>query len=363
MAALLDACLAAGCVLAHPGEFTYRAHCNGKVDLAQAESVAALIGARTQAAARVALGQLRGGLRTAIEPLSAELLQLCAALEASLDFPEDDIDQEAWAQLESLASHLAHELFLLARGYGLGKRLFHGARVALIGPVNAGKSSLLNALCGETRAIVDDEPGTTRDIVRATFDCGGIPVELLDTAGLRDEPGRIEQVGIERTKDAATTADLVVIVIDGSGETALDTAYFEQLQGATDAPIILAVNKADLPGYDLAGPLPSFKEPRLAVSAHTTQGLDEMRQTLSRLLRASESSSEPPVVGTARQHEILCLAQGHVAAAAQLLTQGAEPELAGSELFRARKALTGLLGGDATEDLLEQIFSSFCIGK
>jgi tRNA modification GTPase len=362
MAQLLAACLAAGGVLAHPGEFTYRAVRNGKLDLAQAESVAALIGAKTQRAARTALSQLRGGLSASLEPLSQELLAVSAVVEATLEFPEDDLEPPALMQLENRLRRLGRELFRLAHGYELGQRLFQGARAVLLGPVNAGKSSLLNALCGQARAIVDAEPGTTRDIVQVTMDCAGIPLELLDTAGLRDKPGRIEQMGIDRAKDEAETADALVLVVDGSADDLSVNAGLVQFCQDTLMPVILAVNKADLPRFDFRAPIPDFSGPRLAVSAHNGQGLEELRRCLADVLGA-EDTQEPPVVSTKRQHELLSAAHDHVEQAASLLGQQCELELTAHELQQARKALARLLGTDATEDLLERIFSSFCIGK
>jgi tRNA modification GTPase len=365
MRALLAASLAAGARAAEPGEFTYRAFCSGRIDLTQAEAVMGLIAARSERAARAALRQLEGGLAARLEADYRALTQTAAALEAGLDFPDEDLPPAAASSLADELDAISDSLGRLADSFASGERLTSGAVVALAGPANAGKSSLLNRLAGAERAIVDTEPGTTRDVVEIEIVLNGVPVRVSDTAGLRPSPDRLEDKGIEKAIAAARAADLVVIVLDGS-EADTVSSEIERLigdGGARSRPAIAAINKCDLPGWRedrVPGHLASYRHIR--VSALTGEGCDELARAIGATLAGDEDPNEI-VLTTARQHAAVSAAALGARDAAGRLRRGSLPELAAADLRFARDALASLAGRAADTDVLDALFSSFCLGK
>lgn len=339
-ASLLDAVLAAGARAAEPGEFTRRAFLNGRLSLDQAEAIADLVAAETDAGLRAARAQLFGRIGEAVESLLEDAKLLQAEVEASLDFPE--VAGEGPESLDARATSLRERTDRLLATYRRGRALRDGARVVLAGAPNAGKSSLFNALLGEARAIVDEEPGTTRDVVEARFELDGIPVTLVDTAGLRDGAGRIEQQGIERARRELERADLVLWVTDPTNPTA------PEVDGA-----LVVASKADLHSFD--GPL--------AVSAVTGAGLPALRNELMvRLAGEAPEAGAEVIVTNGRHAELLRQAAAgfeRVSSAASMLPL----ELVAYDLRDAVGALERILGRGVDDSLLDQIFARFCIGK
>lgn len=359
---LLGAVLRAGARPAQAGEFTARAFRNGRLDLTQAEAVMALIGARSERAARAAMANLRGAVADRLGNELSRLTAIAAQLEAGLDFPDEDLPLEEVDHLAAALEQVATGLDAAERSYALGARLAEGARVAIVGPTNAGKSSLLNRLVGSERALVDHEPGTTRDVVEGATEIEGIPVVFLDTAGLRASPGRVETRGIERSRDVAMTADLLLIVIDGADQrTDLDDEIGDLLREAT-SPAVVALNKSDLPGWSNRLPAPLVGSVSVTVSALTTAGLDSLRFAIGEALGASDDEHEP-LLATARQHAAVAAALDRTRRAAAALRRGRSVELVAVDLGEARTALAGLWGRDATDEVIDAIFSSFCLGK
>ena len=347
MQALLGACLDAGARLAEPGEFTRRAFLEGKLDLVQAEAVADLIDATTQEAARSALRSLQGEFSAAIDELVAELIELRALVEAMLDFPEEEVDT---VHLKDAASRLAHTREaldgVLAKSRQ-GSLLRTGVHAVLVGRPNVGKSSLLNLLAGDERAIVTPVPGTTRDALREPVQIEGVPLILVDTAGLRGDADAIEKLGMERTRRELESAD-VVLLVQEAGSSAPPP---EGLRG--DALRIDVHNKIDLaPGF-----VPPAKG--IAVSAKTGAGLDRLRQAI---LEAVGWGATGESVFLARERHLRALesARGHLAAAARELPRW---ELFAEELRLAQVALGAITGEVRADDLLGEIFARFCIGK
>ena len=344
MQALLAACLDAGARLAEPGEFTRRAYLEGKMDLAQAEAVADLIDAASREAARSALRSLGGEFSAAVAALGARLTELRALLEATLDFPEEELDQlhrdAAAARLVELRAALDDVL----RRSRQGSLLRSGIHVVLAGRPNVGKSSLLNRLAGEERAIVTAIPGTTRDALRETIVLDGVPVVIVDTAGLREATDEVERLGVERTHREMERADLVLEVMDAS----LDNARI-----SASAARIAVYNKVDLK--------PGFVPPSgaVAVSAKTGEGMDRLRQAI---LEAAGWSATGESTFLARERHLRALgaARGHLERAAGEL---ARAELFAEELRLAQEALGAVTGEFTADDLLGEIFSRFCIGK
>jgi len=360
-AVLLDALLRRVCELgarlARPGEFTERAFLNGKLDLAQAEAVADLIAARSQAGARAALRSMEGVFSRKVDALLRALIALRVHIEAAIDFPEEEIDFLAdpaiAAQLESLRAGLA----ALLREAQRGVRLNDGLKVVIIGRPNAGKSSLLNALAGSERAIVTEIPGTTRDVLRESLSLDGIALELADTAGLRETEDEVEREGVRRAHGELQHADVALLVTDAEHADA-DLAFFATLPPGVERLVL--VNKIDRDG------LVARVEPRhglvwLWVSAKTGDGLDALREHLKRLAGAGSGEG----AFSARRRHVLALesVRTHLDHVATVLATSRAGELAAEDLRQAQHALGEITGAYTGDDLLGAIFSSFCIGK
>jgi tRNA modification GTPase len=366
MKRLLDAVLAAGAQVAEPGEFTYRAYTNGRIDLTQAEAVMGLIGAQSDRAARVAFRQLEGGLSRSLDQAFQEIIAVSAEVEAGLDFPDEDLPLativELAGRLEAVSSHLES----VSASFALGERLTRGARVAIIGPPNAGKSTLLNCLVQEDRALVDPEPGTTRDVVEARAEAEGIPLVFMETAGLRQTPGRIEKQGIDKTLETTQVADLLIIVLDGTNRQPGYVDEVARLIPESTAKLLIAVNKKDLPGWqaDLTWPAQPDHSPPTSVpiSALTGEGAERLKEVVAELL-GNEGDEEEAILTTARQYAAVTGCLEHVTKATRLLQNQEALELAAADLRWGREKIAALWGKSATDEMLDAIFSTFCLGK
>ncbi len=353
MASLVDAAIELGARLAEPGEFTKRAFLNDKLDLAQAEAVADLIESGTEQAAKAALRSLSGEFSTAVNTLAEQLVRLRMYVEAAIDFPEEEIDFLADDALLIRLDECGEAFESLRNRARIGRVLRDGYHVVIVGKPNAGKSSLLNRLSGEESAIVTEIAGTTRDILREQINIDGLAVELIDTAGIRDNPGRIEEEGIRRAREALKRADAVLWIQDASddaGET-LDEAVPE------GAPVITVRNKIDLSG-EAAG----SSEDTVRLSAKTGEGIDALRQQL-RQLAGYRDLGEGAFTARRRHLEALRRAAAHFEAGRKALTESRAGELLAEELRLAQEALGEITGAVSSDDLLGRIFSEFCIGK
>ncbi len=353
MASLVDAAIELGARLAEPGEFTKRAFLNDKLDLAQAEAVADLIESGTEQAAKAALRSLSGEFSTAVNTLAEQLVRLRMHVEAAIDFPEEEIDFLADDALLIRLDECGEAFESLRNRARIGRVLRDGYHVVIVGKPNAGKSSLLNRLSGEEAAIVTEIAGTTRDILREQINIDGLAVELIDTAGIRDNPGRIEEEGIRRAREALKRADAVLWIQDASddaGET-LDEAVPE------GAPVITVRNKIDLSG-EAAG----SSEDTVRLSAKTGEGIDALRQQL-RQLAGYRDLGEGAFTARRRHLEALRRAAAHFEAGRKALTESRAGELLAEELRLAQEALGEITGAVSSDDLLGRIFSEFCIGK
>lgn len=354
---LLESLRRAGARPARPGEFTERAFLSGKIDLVRAEAVRDVIEARTETAARLSARRLEGRLSGRLAEVREELLTAAAQLAATIDFAEDvgeSVSRETIERLRSAEGDLAS----LVASYETGRLLTEGCRVVLVGPPNAGKSTLFNALLGGARAIVTDIPGTTRDVLEGGLDVGGIPVTLVDTAGLRESADPIERIGVARAREQAELADAVVYVADASrGWNGGDAAA---VAACGDRPIVLVANKSDL-----GGPEPGDFPPEAARLCGTAPDAGPLlRSLLERALAPAiptEETSE--VLGSLRQRDLLERARAATDDAARSLEAGESPEYGASRLDAALSALADVLGETTPEEILARIFSSFCIGK
>jgi len=358
---LLDALLRRVCELgarlARPGEFTERAFLNGKLDLAQAEAVADLIAARSEASAHAALQSMEGVFSRKVDTLLQSLIVLRVHIEAAIDFPEEEIDFLAdpaiMRQLEALRTQLSD----LLREARRGVRLNDGLRIAIVGRPNVGKSSLLNALAGNERAIVTDIAGTTRDVVRESISLDGFTLELADTAGLRDTHDPVEREGVRRAHSERERADVVLLVTEMHHAEA-DLAWLKDLPAAIERMVV--INKIDLDDTH------ARDEQRagatwLWLSVKTGEGLETLRKHLKRFAGAGSGEG----AFSARRRHVLALEQvaDHLKHTASALVDSRAGELAAEELRRAQQALGEITGTYTSDDLLGAIFSSFCIGK
>ncbi len=357
---VLDAVLAAGARLAEPGEFTKRAFLNGRVDLAQAEAVADLIHARTELALAAANEQLAGRLSDRIRLLRDEMLKTLAHVEAHIDFPDEDIAPDTMAQLLQRLERGMAFMDELLRTADEGRILRRGIRAAIIGRPNAGKSSLLNLLLGHDRAIVSPIAGTTRDTIEETANIRGLPVVFVDTAGRREAADPIEQEGIRRSHAAQAQAELILHVLDNSAPwTAADAADLAQSAGKKR---VLVRNKADLPAR-LSLP-PGLNLPVVEVCCLDGRGLEALKDAIKNLVWAGGiEASMLQVMINSRHQGALLRARAATERAAGALREGATLELPAMDLRIAVNAVGEIVGQTTTEDLLDSIFSQFCLGK
>jgi len=356
---ILQLTLDAGARLAGPGEMTLRAFVNGRLDLAQAEAVLDVVQARTEAALRVAVEQLGGKLSARVRQVRAQLVEVLAYLEASIDFVEDEIPpQEVVPPLQAAAKALDEILATADRGLIYRQ----GIRAAIVGRPNVGKSSLLNALLRGDRAIVTPIPGTTRDTLEETINIQGVPLVLVDTAGIRAETDdEIERIGVARSRAALDRADLALLVIDGSQPLTDADRDIAALVGPK--PALVVVNKSDLPQVALPPDLLPAAS-RLSVSALTGEGIEALEEAVVELvLGGAVTAAETPLVSNPRHQALLKRALDHVRAAEGGHLGGLSPDLVAIDVREAVDTLGEITGETASEDLLEAIFSNFCIGK
>jgi tRNA modification GTPase len=358
VADIVEAVVRFGARRAEPGEFSRRAFLNDRLDLAQAEAIADLVASGSSQAARAALRSLSGVFSEAVDRLAERLVRLRMHVEAAIDFPEEEIDflsDEALAEGLSDAGAAFRALLEQAR---VGRVLTDGYRLVIVGRPNAGKSSLMNLLSGQDTAIVTEVAGTTRDILRERINLDGLVVELVDTAGLRSDPDRIEAEGIRRALDALKSADAVLWIRDASEQTPARDDPGEELPA--DVPVVLVINKIDLTG-DLPGRLPG-DVPSVAISARTGAGIDALK-TLVKELAGYRDTGEGAFTARRRHVEALERARAHFLAGREALERTRAGELLAEELKYAHQALAEITGEFTSDDLLGRIFAEFCIGK
>ncbi|MBE9116662.1 tRNA uridine-5-carboxymethylaminomethyl(34) synthesis GTPase MnmE [Lusitaniella coriacea LEGE 07157] len=358
---VLQLCLEAGAKLAQPGEFTLRAFLNGRIDLTQAESVAELVGARSRQASQIALAGLQGKLAQPIRELRSTCLDILAEVEARIDFEEDLPPLREAAIAENLKAVLNQTQAILATA-DRGQLLRSGLNVAIVGRPNVGKSSLLNAWSQSDRAIVTDLPGTTRDLVESQLVVGGIPVQVIDTAGIRDTTDTVEKIGVARSRKAAQAADLVILTIDANaGWTKEDEDIYQQVR---DRPIILAINKIDLlcaKSLQIP-PLPIHKI--IKTIASQNKGIDDLeRAILDSVEGGNLRAADTEIAINQRQAAALTRAKTSLEQVCQTMRDRLPLDFWTIDLRGAIQALGEITGEEVTESVLDRIFSRFCIGK
>jgi tRNA modification GTPase len=350
--------VSAGARRARRGEFTLRAVRNGKMDLTQAEAVRDFVHAETAAQAQTAMRQMQGALSRRVKPLRDDLVAAVAELEAGIDFAEDDVEPPAPEELARRIEGLTDRVDALSSSFDYGRLLTGGLFVAFAGRPNVGKSSLFNRLVGQDRAIVTEFPGTTRDVLTETIEIAGIPVRVADTAGLRETAETVEAIGVERTRTTLAEADLRVLVLDGSSE--LTDEDCDLLDRVGEVPTIVAINKCDLaPGWER-----SVVPTGIPTSALENRGLEELEKAIEAwILERRPDASDGFLITSLRQHRALLETAEGLRAGASSLRAGVPHELILVELYRALEALGEVTGEITNEDILDHVFSAFCIGK
>ena len=356
---LLKRALKQGARLAEPGEFTQRAFLSGKLDLTQAEAVRDLIEAQTLTQARQATSQMGGALSRRVAPVKMNLVELIALLEAGIDFAEDDVEVSAREEIARRIGLLTPPLTALEDSFARGRIVHDGLTLAIVGRPNAGKSSLFNRLVERERAIVTATPGTTRDTVSERISLDGIPLELVDTAGLREASGEAERLGIDRSREAMADAALVVVVLDATEP--LNDEERSLLAAVEGRSAVVVANKSDL--VEAGRLLPDgVGLPALATSALTGQGIPELRRRILALATGG-AAAETGALTSLRHQQAIATARSALADAAQANTAAIPHEMILLDLYRSLWALDSLTGQTTPDDILTLIFSTFCIGK
>jgi tRNA modification GTPase len=365
---IVELSLARGARLAEPGEFTMRAFLNGRLDLTQAEAVRDLIDAQTLFQAKVAAQQLQGALSHRLQPIKKRLVDLVALLEAGIDFAEDDISVAPDATILAHIAEVRTPLERLAATFAYGKIVHQGLTLAIVGRPNVGKSSLFNHLVERERAIVTAQPGTTRDLVSETVAIGGIPVELVDTAGIRQALDEAESIGIKKSMEALADADLVLVVIDATQ--ALAEEDQELLRQVESRPAIVVENKSDLlgsRGADTSTRASAAGQPgipRISTSAVTGDGIANLREAILRHVTGDASrQQEPGFLTSVRHQKLVTDSLAALAAGTAAVANKVPHEMLLLDLYAALRPLDEITGATTTDDILNLIFGTFCIGK
>jgi tRNA modification GTPase len=380
LAYLMECCLRRGARVAEPGEFTLRAFLNGRIDLTQAEAVRDLIESRTIYQASVAAGQMEGAVSARLRPHKQALVDLIARLEAGIDFAEDDVPVSGWDEIAGGIDGISADLEPLAAGFEYGRLVHDGLSLAIVGRPNVGKSSLFNRLLNEERSIVTSTPGTTRDLVAESAAIGGIPVRLVDTAGVRETSDEVELIGVRKTLEAIADSDLRLMVLDGSEQwTAEDGALLGRLRPL--GALLVACNKCDLPRR-LSSPelddrlrgttpgTPPVTSPSTApgativwTSALTGEGVTELKGALLDLAAPARDSAGGTLITNLRHQQLLRECLGALSRARAAAREHVHHEMLLLDLYDALHALDTITGATNVEDLLGVIFSTFCVGK
>lgn len=358
---VLDAVLAAGARAARPGEFTFRAFFNGKIDLAQAEAVQQVIGAKNSLALAAAGQQLQGRLSKVVSSFQKGLIDTAAILEAWVDFPEEDLEFATFEELISNLNQIKAQIEKLSFTFHEGRKIHHGISLCLSGPPNAGKSSLMNALLGKERAIVTQIAGTTRDLIEEELSLGHLHFRLIDTAGIRQTEELIEKEGIRRSKEAMNQADLILLVLDSSSPLCNESKTL--LNTVPKSRTLLVWNKGDLVDKPITPLDPSFPH-SVVTSAKTGEGLSLLKKEIHNIVwEGNLPSQEELLITNARHHQALNNAIASLNTLIDGLRNRVSPEFASQDMKQVLYHLNSIIGVNITEEILSAIFSKFCVGK
>jgi tRNA modification GTPase len=361
---ILELVLSQGARMAQPGEFTKRAFLNGRIDLSQAEAVMDIISAKTDKGFDVALEQLEGSLSSKINTIRHRLLEMIAHIEASIDFPEDDIEDVTNGRLLEISQEIRQDLTGILETADHGKILREGLKTAIIGKPNVGKSSLLNALVKESRAIVTDVPGTTRDIIEEYINIKGVPLRIIDTAGIRETDDIVEKIGVERTKNALQEADFIMMMLDASSP--LTAEDVEILHKVKDKKAIVIINKTDLPSQIDEDRILHYVRDKqiIKVSIKEAIGIEQIESALWDIAFSGEiKTKEGVMITNVRHKDALKRALHHINQALETIEQSLPVDCIAVDVKECWSILGEVTGDTLDEDIIDQIFKNFCIGK
>jgi tRNA modification GTPase len=358
---IILALIEAGCRLANPGEFSMRAFANGKVDLSQAEAIADLIAAQTKNAHSIALKQLRGGFSSELKELREKLIHFASLVELELDFAEEDVEFADRSALKQLVNEVLAYIQRLAASFELGNAIKNGVPVAIVGAPNTGKSTLLNQLLGEDRAIVSNIAGTTRDVIEETLNIDGILFRLIDTAGIRENAEEIEAMGIERSREKIVQAKIVLCLADLSVSTSIEEVlnWAKEIHSThPDKKIVIVANKQDISSNSI-----EFSDNMISISAKEGVGIAALKEKLVEIVIGDFSLSDETIVSNIRHYDALIKTATSLQKAKENLATGITADFVAMDIRQAMFDLGTITGDISTDDLLGNIFSKFCIGK
>ena len=363
---ILNLVVANGARLAEPGEFSKRAFLNGKMDLSKAEAIIDVINAKTSAQAKIASNQLEGGLYNKVELLRDKLVTLMAEIEVSIDYPEYDYEEISNEKLNNRLDEINQELMLLIKTYDDGKYIKDGVNLAIVGNTNVGKSSLLNTLLNEEKAIVTDIEGTTRDVIEETLVIGNLVLNVSDTAGIRETEDVVESIGVTKSLKAIQDTDMIIYLIDLSrGINGKDIELLNKIK-ELKKPYIVGLNKIDISRENIANVKEQLKEYSnvIAISTATREGIEELKQTIEDIFNISNfDSEENRIVVNERHKQILEKAKERLIKAKEITMIGESLDIAAIDIKEATSLLGEITGKDASSDVVNKIFEKFCLGK
>lgn len=363
---ILNLVVVNGARLAEPGEFSKRAFLNGKMDLSKAEAIIDVINAKTSAQAKIASNQLEGGLYNKVELLRDKLVTLMAEIEVSIDYPEYDYEEISNDKLNNRLDEINKELTLLIKTYDDGKYIKDGVNLAIVGNTNVGKSSLLNTLLNEEKAIVTDIEGTTRDVIEETLVIGNLVLNVSDTAGIRETEDIVEAIGVNKSLKAIEDTDMIIYLIDLSrGITSKDVELLNKIK-ELNKPYIVGLNKIDISRENINKLKEQLKEHNyvIAISTATREGIDELKQTIENIFNISEfDSEENRIVVNERHKQLLEKAKERLIKAKEITMMGESLDIATIDIKEATSLLGEITGKDASSDVVNKIFEKFCLGK
>ena len=364
MKKILELCLKNGAILAEPGEFTKRAFLNGRIDLTQAESVIDVINAKSDKEAKTAINQLEGALSKKISEIKKEIMDVMINIEVAIDYPEYDVEDATNTQILEMLNSVEEKLVKLSKSFDEGKILKEGIKTAIIGKPNAGKSSLLNAILKEERAIVTEYEGTTRDTIEEFITIEGIPLKLIDTAGIREAKDEIERIGIKKSREIANSADLVIAIFDSSKE--LDSEDIEILELIKNKKSIIILNKCDLEGKidEKNIKLKEACDCIIKISALKNIGIDTLYEKISELFNFNQINLDNVILITnVRQKDFINKAIENAKKAKETINKNMTSDIVAIFIKDILENLGSITGEFVTEDIINEIFSKFCLGK